>query len=111
VLPRGEVTSGEWASLFPRSRRRQAVAECLGNLALVTERQNQAVRQVAFKQKQQVFFAEGRHPIHLTDVLRDERVWDQAAIERRYVPMMQAAQRLWRLEGPIPPCPAAVRKA
>jgi hypothetical protein len=111
VLPRGEVTSGEWASLFPRSRRRQAVAECLGNLALVTERQNQAARQGVFKQKQQVFFADGAHPIHLTDLMRGERVWDQTAIEHRYMTMMQAAQRLWRLDGPIPPCPAAVRKS
>jgi len=110
VLPRGGIEDGEWQRVFPNWAGRQVVAECIGNLALVTEQQNQSARQAAFKAKQQIFFAEGPHPIHLTDLLRGERTWDQAAIERRYRLMMQAAQRLWRLEGPIPACPGASRR-
>jgi hypothetical protein len=109
VLPRGEVSGSGWEPLFPKRTRRQAITECIGNLVLVTEQQNQVAQQAEFALKQQVFFAEGQHPIFLTDRLRSEQVWDQAAIERRYQPMMQAAQRLWRLEGPIPDCPTASR--
>jgi hypothetical protein len=111
VLPRGEVDDGEWRQLFPQWARRQVVAECIGNLVLVTEQQNQQARQADFRVKQQIFFADGPHPIHLTDRLRVERVWDQAAIERRYRPMMQAVQGLWRLEAPIPACPGSAHKA
>ncbi|HXF55506.1 MAG TPA: DUF262 domain-containing HNH endonuclease family protein [Hyphomicrobiaceae bacterium] len=105
VLPRGGIKDGEWQRLFPNWAHRQVVSECIGNLVLVTEQQNQSARQAEFKAKQEIFFTDGPHPIHLTDLLRQERTWDQAAIERRHQLMMQAAQRLWRLEGPIPACP------
>lgn len=107
VCPKGELAEGEWLELFPRKIRRVAAAQCIGNLALVTEAQNKRASQDGFEAKKRVFFADpAPSPLHLTEMLRHEAIWDGAAIARRYDLIMATVKSMWSLEGPIPKCPA-----
>ena len=107
LCPKGEIATGEWVALFPDKRRRFTAAQCIGNLALVTEVQNKAMGQHDFALKKQALFVNGaRAPFALTEMLRDETTWDGSAIERRYLLIMQTVQQLWSLGGSIPKCPA-----
>ena len=107
VCPKGELESGEWVDLFPRKTRRAAASQCIGNLVLVTETQNKRVNQDDFAAKKRVFFADAKpFPFVLTEMLRNEPVWDGPAIARRYELIMSTVQSMWALEGPIPKCPA-----
>lgn len=107
VCPKGEIKEGEWLKHFPRQTQRLRAAHCIGNLVLVSEEQNRRVSQRDFAAKKKVFFPVGQYsPFVLTEMLRDEVDWDGAAIERRYLVVMQALTELWELRGSIPGCPA-----
>ena len=107
VCPKGTVTEGEWADLFPTRARRTSAAECIGNLVLVTEVQNKRVSQKDFAAKKQVFFPDATpSPFRLTEVLRGETRWGPEEIERRYDLVMRTIKQMWALEGNIPSCPA-----
>jgi hypothetical protein len=108
VLPKGDVIpEGEWLNLFPRRAQRIRVAQCIGNLVLVTDAQNQLSGQGDFLAKHEVFFGQGQSsPFVLTEMLRGEQRWDPPAITRRYNIIMAAVKELWGLAGAVPPCPA-----
>lgn len=107
VCPQGDLKHGEWVRQFPRRARRIAMSECIGNLVLVTHAQASYAAQGNFAAKKWVYVPEGEEsPFYLTEILRNEPVWDAAAIEYRYDLIMQAAKQLWSFDGLIPRCPA-----
>ena len=107
VCPRGKIEEGEWPILFPRKNVRERAAECIGNLVLVTDSQNQLGIQKDFAEKKQIFFADvAPSAFELTEMLRQEPAWDGTAITRRYNLIMGALKQLWQLQGAVPPCPA-----
>ena len=110
VCPKGELASGDWLRLYPKQATRQRAAECIGNLALVTARQNKECNQHDFTRKRELLFNGGEAaPFQLTDMVRHEADWDSLAIARRYVLIMTAIKEMWSLQGPIPQCPALGR--
>jgi hypothetical protein len=115
VLPQGGVDGLEWARLFPRKVHRAAIAQCIGNLVLVSEAQNQMANQREFSAKKRVFFGSDMattHPLLLTDSLRQVEQWDVETIGARYKLLTEALQRLWGFEGPVPAFPGvATREA
>ena len=108
VCPKGQVREGEWLALWPRKTVRERAAQCIGNLALVTEQQNKRCSQKDFADKQRILFADSSEatPFMLTEMLREETAWDATAITRRYNLIMGALKELWDLKGAVPPCPA-----
>jgi hypothetical protein len=112
VCPKGEIADGDWLRLFPRKPLRVRAAQCIGNLALVTEAQNKNASQKDFATKKGLYLAgEAPHPFVLTEMLREEVEWDGMAIARRYNLIMSAVRQMWMLDVPIPPCPAIGRGA
>lgn len=110
VCPKGEIADGDWLRLFPRKALRVRASQCIGNLVLVTEAQNKRASQHDFAAKKKLYLEEAKpHPFVLTEMLRDEFEWDGMAIARRYNVIMNAVRRLWKLDGPVPPCPAITR--
>ena len=108
VCPKGdEVAEAYWINLFPRKPARQRVAQCIGNLVLITEMQNRRGSQKSFQEKKKLFFSEETpSPFMLTEMLRAEEDWDGIAITRRYNLIMGAVKQMWMLNGAVPPCPA-----
>lgn len=110
VCPKGETANGDWLRLFPRKPLRVRAAQCIGNLALVTEAQNKNANQKSFAAKKGLYLkADQRHPFALTEMLREEVEWDGMAIARRYNLILSAVRQMWMLDVPIPPCPAIGR--
>ena len=110
VCPKGRLEQGDWLRLFPRQPLRERAAECIGNLALVTDTQNRQSGQRDFPEKVALFFPGAEpSPFHLTNLIREEKDWDGLAITRRYNLIMTALREMWSLAGPIPVCPALGR--
>lgn len=108
VCPKGdEVAEAYWLDLFPRKPWRKRVAQCIGNLVLITELQNRRGSQKSFPEKKKLIFAdETPSPFVLTEMLRAEEDWDGIAITRRYNLIMGAVKQMWMLQGAVPACPA-----
>jgi hypothetical protein len=108
VCPKGgEVVEEYWLKLFPRKPARQRVAQCIGNLVLITEMQNRRGSQKSFPEKKKLIFADDTpSPFVLTEMLRAEEDWDGIAITRRYNLIMGAVKAMWILQGAVPACPA-----
>lgn len=110
VCPKGRLEQGDWLRLFPRRSLRERAAECIGNLALVTDAQNRYSGQQDFSDKMALFFPGGEPSLfHLTNLIGEERDWDGLAIARRYNLIMTTIREMWSLVGAIPVCPALGR--
>lgn len=109
VLPKGNVKAdSQWDVLFPRRVRRAAIAQCIGNLVLISEAANRGADRQVFAAKKKAYFGSGApqpHRLALTEALREVAEWDNATIAARYDLLMQTVHKLWRFEGPVPPYP------
>lgn len=108
VLPQGGVAAGgRWDLLFPRRVRRAAIAQCIGNLVLVSEAANRLADQAEFSAKKQAYFGKGLkpHPLLLTESLREVEEWDNATLAGRYEMLLKALYDMWKFEGAAPPYP------
>lgn len=82
ILPRNG--DGWWLERFPDKALREDAAHLLGNLTLVTDRQNKLAENKAFPHKLKIFLETPGAPIHaLTRDIAGERDWSQDSIEIR----------------------------
>lgn len=108
VLPQGGVPEdGRWAALFPRKLRRPAIAQCIGNLVLVSEAINREADQLEFSAKKRIYFGESvsPHALALTDELRAVEEWTEDVVKLRYARLTEALRKLWGFEGMMPTYP------
>ena len=111
ILPQGgtikAASRAEWESLYRDSKHRQVCAQYLGNLALVTDDENQELGQKGFADKKKVLLGKGAHPIQMTDALRSASDWRYDELVQRHDRLMTAAQEIWQLKDnyPRPPSP------
>lgn len=98
VLPRRFGESSPWRSLFPDADEREDIIGRLGNLVLLSERQNRRARNLPFSEKRLVYFEDGRSSgFALTDQLRDCEIWSPDVVRRRDAMLMERLRNLWRL--------------
>ena len=99
AVPGGPSPAQNWVADFPNNHHRRICSESIGNLVLVTEKQNHLAERKPFDQKQEIFFAKGKSPFLLTNWLLDKTGWGQEQIRERQDGIMKAVQQMWRLDG------------
>lgn len=96
ILPKGG--GGEWNALFPDTKLRNEWAHLLGNLTLVTHRQNQDADSKSYTEKRKIFFDSPGAPIHaLTRDLARIDHWTLDAIEERHERLVRILCEDWGL--------------
>lgn len=110
VVPHGDtlVKSSGWRSEFAQIRYRKAIANSIGNLALLEQSRNKAAGQADFALKKHSYFPDGRpHDLLLTDQIRSAGEWNRDTLQRRYRQIMEAFRETWGFAAPIPELPSA----
>lgn len=99
VLPVRPPATSAWRRAFPDANRRMAATHSLGNLTLVTPKQNERARNEEFERKRQIYEAPevGRPVLALTRELVACERWDPAEVEKREARLLALIARMWQL--------------
>jgi hypothetical protein len=100
VLPQRPSATSEWRRWFPNAEERNISTESLGNLVLITQKQNDKARNVSFAEKKKIYGApEPRAPLLAItrDVLMVEE-WRRFEIEAREDRLLKVLEQIWRLD-------------
>lgn len=100
VLPQRPSATSEWRRWFPNAEERNISTESLGNLVLITQKQNDKARNASFSEKKKIYaIADPRAPLLpiTRDVLAVEE-WRRFEIEAREDRLLRLIERIWRLE-------------
>ena len=100
VLPLRPAPTSTWRKLFPDNAGREACQASLGNLALVTLRQNDRAENKDFAQKLEIYrqVEPGVPVLSSNAAILEARCWQAADIKAREARMLDVIARLWRLE-------------
>ena len=106
VLPvRPSVRSG-WRDVIPDPAERDACTHSLGNLILLTQKQNDRARNEDFARKCEIYRTPepGKPILAITREVIASPTWTADDIRRREAHLLGVAMRMWRLE----PAPATI---
>lgn len=96
VLPQRPPALSQWRKHFPDADAREALTQCLGNLVLIPQRQNEAARNQDFAKKQQIYARRDPDlpPLALLDDVLAANQWGPAEIRAREERLLTIASRL-----------------
>jgi hypothetical protein len=97
ILP--TKASGEWLRLHPDPQLREQMADWLGNLTLVTTRQNELAGDKVFERKKPIFFDDVSPVRALTRDLRDLSRWGPEELRARHNRLRTALINEWGIRG------------
>ena len=100
VLPQRPAPTSEWRRWFPVAEERGKLVESLGNLALITQKQNDRARNASFEAKKQIYTAvePGAPLLAVTRDILDVPEWHPLAVLDREEQLMQMIERVWRID-------------
>jgi hypothetical protein len=99
LLPRSPSTNPYWQKQFPNDAIREACVRSLGNLALVTERQNGRVKNSSYPDKLAILFGRDEpSPFDTTRMLQSIGDWTPQAVLARETLMFERVAKAWGLE-------------
>lgn len=100
VLPQRPNATSEWMRWFPSSEGRQAATSSLGNLVIVSPRQNDRARNQEFARKQEVYrwTEDGTEVLPITKDALDAKTWGASEIQAREARLLSLIARLWDLD-------------
>jgi Protein of unknown function (DUF1524) len=103
LLPRATSPPQPWQDAFPDRRRRQLLAQHLGNLLLVPPKVNEAAGALPFEEKRRIYFAGQGTPFELTAMLSDAALthWNEQTLAERNRLMMTAVKEIWGFESDL----------
>lgn len=104
VLPQRPAPDSEWRQLFPEAESREALTQCLGNLILVSPRQNEAARNQDFPGKREIY-ERGDPSVPRLNLIADvigARRWGPAEVLAREKRTMLLLRRVFRIELDVP---------
>lgn len=103
VLPQRPNATSEWMRWFPISEERQTATACLGNLVVVSPRQNDRARNQEFSRKQEVYrwTDDGTEVLPITKTALDVQTWGAAEIEAREARLLGLIANLWDLDQEV----------
>ena len=101
VLPQRPSASSAWRQSVPNAEARAELIDCLGNLVLITQQENDRARNASWAEKKDIYgtISAGKAP--LLAVTRDvlgEREWRRAEIEAREQRLIGLIDQLWRID-------------
>ena len=111
VLPLRPAPTSAWRKLFPDGEEREACQASLGNLAIVSQRQNDRAENKDFPQKLAIYREPepGVPQLVSNAAILEAGTWLPGNIRAREARMLSTIAQLWRIEGlaPGPNGPAA----
>lgn len=112
VLPVRPPTTSAWRRSFPDPVQRAICTQSLGNLTLVTQKQNERARNEEFDRKRAIYMAPevGRPMLAITRELVENERWEVAEVQAREARLLGLLARMWQLPlppGPVPPAERA----
>ncbi|MGF1651462.1 MAG: DUF262 domain-containing protein [Hyphomicrobiaceae bacterium] len=105
ILPKGRTLpqASPWRLRFPDPIERRALADRIGNLLLVGERQNRRAAQFEWTVKRDGFLADPvSSQFAMVRELADVDDWTREALEARQVAMMKLVTEIWSLDAGAP---------
>lgn len=100
ILPQRPALTSEWRRIFPTAEDRSQCVESIGNLVLVTQKQNDKARNASFAEKKQIYADAPEHAPVLPitrDVLSVDR-WTRIEIEQREARLLAMIASLLRID-------------
>lgn len=100
VLPQRPAPTSEWRRWFPVAEERGMLVESLGNLVLITQKQNDKARNASFEAKKQIYTVvePGAPLLAVTRDILDVPEWRPLEIQGREERLMQMVERVWRID-------------
>ena len=100
VLPQRPSSTSEWRRWFPSADDRSRCTESIGNLVLISDKQNDKARNASFGTKKEIYLkAEAKTPVLPTtrEVLQCSE-WHRFEIEAREERMIDWIEKIWRID-------------
>ncbi|PPD01911.1 MAG: hypothetical protein CTY31_00625 [Hyphomicrobium sp.] len=100
VLPQRPSATSEWRKWFPTPEERSQSVECLGNLALITQQQNDRARNASWSAKKDIYSAANvKTPLlAITRDVLDAHEWRSSDIEAREKRLLGIIEKIWRVD-------------
>jgi hypothetical protein len=101
VLPQRPSASSSWRQCVPNAEVRAELVDCLGNLVLITQQENDKARNASWVEKREIYGSMSAGKVPLLAVTRDvlgEREWRRPEIEAREQRLIGLIEKLWRID-------------
>ncbi|MEO1643067.1 MAG: DUF262 domain-containing HNH endonuclease family protein [Pseudomonadota bacterium] len=95
VLPRNPAEDSHWNMTWPNVNMQRELCETIGNFVLLSERLNQAVDTLSFREKCLLYFAKGQTVFPLTEDLRGRTTWTPDDVRKRSKDLADILMRDW----------------
>jgi hypothetical protein len=95
VLPQTPAPRSQWKKVFPNQRRRKELCLSLGNLTILTQDANSAIRNGDFlAKKRDIFGVSGNQSFALNQRIAATPLWDEEAITSRCEELIHVADKV-----------------
>lgn len=100
VLPQRPSPTSEWRRWFPVAEERGRLVESLGNLVLITQKQNDKARNASLTAKQEIYATAdaGAPVLAVTRDVLDIQEWRAFEIEAREERLMKIIEQVWKID-------------
>lgn len=100
VLPQRPKANSNWRKSFADPEVRAACTASLGNLVLVTPRQNELAKNAEYDVKKQIYAqtADGNPPLAITREALAAETWDAECVREREARLLEILSRVLRIE-------------
>jgi hypothetical protein len=101
VLPQRPAASSTWRQSLPSAEERAELVDCLGNLVLITQQENDRARNASWSEKKEIYGKVSSDKAPLLAITRDvlgERDWRRLEIEVREQRLLGLIEKLWRID-------------
>lgn len=100
ILPQRPNRASTWLAAFPKSEERDTCTQSLGNLVLITRRQNDRARNLELARKLAIYFGPNYEPVpHITRDIQGIGTWGPADVRAREDRLLAVIDRLWSIEA------------
>ncbi|HVZ05674.1 DUF262 domain-containing HNH endonuclease family protein [Hyphomicrobium sp.] len=101
VLPQRPAASSAWRRSVPSAEERGEIVDCLGNLVLITQQENDKARNASWDEKKKIYGTTASSVAPLLAITRDvlgESEWGRAEIDAREQRLIGLIETLWRID-------------
>jgi hypothetical protein len=101
VMPQRPSASSTWRQNVPSAEERGELVDCLGNLVLITQQENDKARNASWAEKREIYGKTASDAAPLLAITRDvldQREWRRPEIEAREQRLIGLIEKLYRID-------------
>ena len=101
ILPQRPGATSVWRRWLPSGEERDACTESIGNLVVLSQKQNDRARNQDFLRKKEIYSTveNGHGPLPITRDVIEARVWRASEIKAREAKFLAYIASMWRIGG------------